>query len=385
MRRAAPLLMAFCLAASLLAAGAGRAADPVRIGVTTPLSGRVADRGQSERNAIELALKRINFSGGVLDRPVEAIYADNECDPEVGVRATKRLIEEQHVSVLIGALCTPVTHAIMPLAQAAGVPLVIEISAGQDFVDASGVGGNDWAFKTIASELDIARAMVSWLRMHGAGSVAIVSDDLPFNRVNAASFASVATAAGLTAVASRTIEKEATDLAPLLADLKSLEPDRVALLLGPSTAAFFQAYERSGWTVPLAGRIDFGVAIKAVSPEFLAAGGLANTAGIAIFSPVIDTLAIQDFVQTYRATYDLIPNQRSFFAFEASYLVVDAIRRAGSDLPEAVQQALKTSKMPSLLGGSYAMDDHNHAHIPMKILGVRDGKLVVIASVGSLD
>jgi branched-chain amino acid transport system substrate-binding protein len=252
-------------------------------------------------------------------------------------------------------------------------------------VDASGVGGNDWAFKTIASELDIARAMVGWLRMHGAGSVAIVSDDLPFNLINAASFASVATAAGLTAVASRTIEKETTDLAPLLADLKSLEPDRVVLLLGPSTAAFFQAYERSGWTVPLAGRIDFGVAIRAVSPEFLAAGGLASAAGIAVFSPVIDTLAIQDFVQTYRATYDLIPNQRSFFAFEASYLVVDAIRRAGSDLPEAVQQALKTSKMPSLLGGSYAMDDHNHAHVPMKILGVRDGKLVVIASVGSLD
>jgi hypothetical protein len=41
--------------------------------------------------------------------------------------------------VLLGALWTPVTHAIMPIVAEAKVPLVIDISAGQDFVDASGV------------------------------------------------------------------------------------------------------------------------------------------------------------------------------------------------------------------------------------------------------
>ena len=38
--------------------------------------------------------------------------------------------------------------------------------------------------------------------------------------------------------------------------------------------------------------------------------------------------------------------------------------------------------MPSLLGGTYAMDDHNHPHTPMQIVGVRDGKPTVIAEVG---
>jgi branched-chain amino acid transport system substrate-binding protein len=36
--------------------------------------------------------------------------------------------------------------------------------------------------------------------------------------------------------------------------------------------------------------------------------------------------------------------------------------------------------MPSLLGGSYAPDDHNHAHTPLQILGLRDGHAVVIAT-----
>ena len=56
-----------------------------------------------------------------------------------------------------------------------------------------------------------------------------------------------------------------------------------------------------------------------------------------------------------------------------------AIRRAGSDKPEAIQAALKTTTMPSRLGGSYVPDDHNHAHTPLQILGLRDGKPAVIA------
>src|ERR1700721_1698826 len=132
------------------------AAEPVRIGITTILSGPTADRGQSEQYGAPLALNQTNQPGGVLGRPVEAYYADNACKPDIGVPATKRLIDQEHVPVIIGALCTPVTHAIQPVVQAAKVPLVIATSAGQDFVDASGVGGNEYLFKTIPSETDIA-------------------------------------------------------------------------------------------------------------------------------------------------------------------------------------------------------------------------------------
>ena len=151
-------------------------AEPVRIGVTTILSGQYADRGQSEQYGVELALERVNEAGGVLGRPVEAFYGDNAADPATGIAATKRLIEEQHVPVLLGALWTPVTHAIMPVVAEAKVPLVIDISAGQDFVDASGVGRDDYAFKTIPSDRDIALGLIKWLKDKGVRSVAIVSE-----------------------------------------------------------------------------------------------------------------------------------------------------------------------------------------------------------------
>ena len=358
------------------------AAEPVRIGVTTILSGQYADRGQSEQYGVELALQRINEAGGALGRPVEAFYGDNAADPQIGIAATKRLIEEQHVPVLLGALATPVTHAIMPIVAEAKVPLVIDISAGQDFVDASGVGGNDYAFKTIPSDRDIAIALMHWLKAQGVHSVAIVSDDNPFNHVNAVSMEKAASADDIKVVGNETIAKDTKDLAPLLARLKALAPDRVVTLLSTSTAPFFRAYEQSGWSVPITGRIDYAAATAAVSPQFLTSGGLAGATSITVFNPVMENNGVQDFVQAYRAKYGVMPTQRSFFAYEATNLVVDAIRRANSDKPEDIERALKTTKMPSLLGGTYAMDDHNHPHTPMQIVGVRGGKPSVIALVG---
>ena len=64
-----------------------------------------------------------------------------------------------------------------------------------------------------------------------------------------------------------------------------------------------------------------------------------------------------------------------------SILIADAIGRAGSDAPKAIQAALKASTMPSLSGGAFAMDKNNHAHTAMQIVGMRNGKLAVLQSV----
>ena len=373
MTRAALLL------AGLIATSAAQAAEPVRIGITTILSGPTADRGQSEQYGAQLALNRINAAGGVLGRPVEAFYADNACKPDIGVPATKRLIEQEHVPVIIGALCTPVTHAIMPVIAQAKIPLVIATSAGQDFVDASGAGGNDYAFKTIPSEVDIARGLMRWLASKNVKSVAIVAAAGGFPQMNAVALAKAAQDAGIKVTGQEELAQGTTDFAPVLEKLKAGAPDQVVTVLGPFTAGFFKAYEASGWTVPLTGRVDFSAALAAVSTQFRASAALSSLTGIAVFTPTQELPGIQEFVAAYRAHYGLMPTQRSFFVYEATLLVADAIRRAGSDEPAAIQKALKSTTMPSLLGGSYAPDDHNHAHTPLQILGLRDGKPAVIA------
>jgi ABC-type branched-subunit amino acid transport system substrate-binding protein len=371
------VLVAGLLAAVLTPA---LAAPPVKIGITTILSGPIADRGQSEQYGAQLALNQINEAGGVLGRPVEAYYADNACKPAIGVPATQRLIEQEHVPVIIGALCTPVTHAIEPLVQAAKIPLIIATSAGQDFVDASGVGGNDYLFKTIPSEVDIARGLVRYLAAHKVKSIAILAETGGFPQANAVAMADAAKTGGMTVTGQEVITPGTADLAPVLAKLKAGSPDALWIMPGSSTAAFFKAYEASGWKVPLTGRFDFGAAQAAVSPAFRAAGGLAGMTGITVFTPLIDRPGVKAFVASYEAHYGLVPTQRSFFVYEAVLLAVDAIRRAHADTPAAIHKALKATKMPSLLGGTYALDAHNHPRMPLFIVGIVHDKSAVIAT-----
>ena len=367
------------LLAGLITATVAQGAEPIRIGLTSVLSGPTYDRGQSEQYGAQLAVNKINASGGVLGRPLELYYADNACKLDVGVAGTRRLIEQERVSVLIGALCTPVTRAIMPVIAEAKMPLVIATSAGQDFVDASGVG-DDYAFKTIPSEVDIARGLMRWLKSQNVKSVAIVAAVDTFPQANAVVMAKAAQDAGIRVTGQETLDKGTTDFGAVLEKLKAGAPDQVVTVLGPYTAAFFKAYEASGWKVPLTGRIDFAQALGAVSPQFRESAALSGVTSIAVFTPAQQIPAIQDFVSAYRAHYGLVPTQRSFFVYEATLLVADAINRAGSDQPAAIKQALKTTTMPSLLGGTYAPDDHNHAHTLLQILAVRNGQPAVIAA-----
>jgi branched-chain amino acid transport system substrate-binding protein len=373
------MIRSIALLTAVLASVSVRAAEPIRIGITTILSGPYADRGQSEQYGAQLALNEINEAGGVLGRPVEAFYADNACKPDIGVPATKRLLEQANVPVVIGALCTPVTHAIMPVMQDAKVPLVIATSAGQDFVDASGPGGNAYAFKTIPSEVDIAHGLIRYLSGKGIKSVAIVTETGGFPEANAKALAAAAHAAGMTVTAQVLIAPNTSDFAPLIDQLKAGQPQVLLAMPGTATGGFFKAYEASGWKVPVSGRLDIGAALSAVSPAFRDTGGLADLTSIAVFTPLIDKPQFRAFVRSYQTHYGLTPTQRSFFVYEAVLLAADAIRHAGSDEPAAIESALKSTTMASALGGTYAMDGHNHPKMPLFITGLKDGKPAVIA------
>jgi branched-chain amino acid transport system substrate-binding protein len=223
------------------------------------------------------------------------------------------------------------------------------------------------------------RGLVRWLKSKDIKSIGVVADDGEFQHANAIAVVKAAKDAGINVTADETIPKDTKEFAAIFDKLKGGSPAELVAILGPSTAGFFKAYETSSWKVPVTGRFDLAGALAAVSQTFRDAGGMSELTGVAVFTTASDKPEVQDFVTSYKARYGIVPTQRSFFVFEATYLVVDAIKRAGSDQPAAIEQALKTTTMPSRLGGSYAPDDHNHAQTPLQILGLRDGKPAVIA------
>src|SRR5262245_31568488 len=80
------------------------AADPIKVGVVTPLSGSYAPIGKQVRWGAELAVKEINAAGGVNGRPFELLFEDEEANPPVAVRKSEKLLQQDKVDLLTGTV-----------------------------------------------------------------------------------------------------------------------------------------------------------------------------------------------------------------------------------------------------------------------------------------
>jgi branched-chain amino acid transport system substrate-binding protein len=121
MNRAKALLFAACLAASALISGvsavpnAARAADPIRIGTSLALTGGVAPIGKQVLAALQIWRDDVNAKGGLLGRPVELVYYDDQSNPNNVPQLFTKLIEVDKVDLLIGPYATNMVAPAIPV------------------------------------------------------------------------------------------------------------------------------------------------------------------------------------------------------------------------------------------------------------------------------
>jgi len=118
------LTSVFCMAM----AGSALAAEQIKIGVVTPLSGTYAGIGQQVRWGLELATKEVNAAGGVMGRPIELIFEDEEANPSVAVQKAEKLFEVGKVDFLTGTVNSGSTLAVGQLAERAGKLIATTVS-----------------------------------------------------------------------------------------------------------------------------------------------------------------------------------------------------------------------------------------------------------------
>src|SRR5262249_34588750 len=90
-------------------------AKPYKIGTLQPLSGAGAAGGKTALVGVQMAVDRINKSGGINGRPLEIVVADDESKPDVGRRKTEKLLVEDKVDVHVGGFLSNVCLACMPV------------------------------------------------------------------------------------------------------------------------------------------------------------------------------------------------------------------------------------------------------------------------------
>lgn len=90
-------------------------AKPYKIGSLQPLSGGAASGGKTALVGVQMAVDRINKSGGVNGRPIELIVGDYESKPDVGRRKAEKLVVEDKVDAHVGGFLSNVCLACMPV------------------------------------------------------------------------------------------------------------------------------------------------------------------------------------------------------------------------------------------------------------------------------
>jgi branched-chain amino acid transport system substrate-binding protein len=89
-------------------------AKPIKIGSMQPLSGVAAAGGKTSLVGVQMAVDRINKSGGINGSPVELIVVDDESKPDVGRRKTEKLLVEDNIDAHVGGYLSNVCLACMP-------------------------------------------------------------------------------------------------------------------------------------------------------------------------------------------------------------------------------------------------------------------------------
>ncbi len=91
------------------------AAKPYKIGSLQPLTGPAAAGGKTALVGLQMAVDRVNKSGGINGRPVDIVVADDQSKPDVARRAMEKLLVEDNIDVHVGGFLSNICLACMPL------------------------------------------------------------------------------------------------------------------------------------------------------------------------------------------------------------------------------------------------------------------------------
>ena len=100
---------------ALLLPSAANAADPIRIGMTMALTGGVAPIGKQVLAGLQIWRDDVNAKGGVLGRPVQLVFYDDQSNPANVPALYTKLIDVDKVDLLIGPYATNMVAPVIPL------------------------------------------------------------------------------------------------------------------------------------------------------------------------------------------------------------------------------------------------------------------------------
>ncbi|OYD85822.1 ABC transporter substrate-binding protein [Azospirillum brasilense] len=346
-------LLTLASALALLAAPA--AADTLKIGMVTTLSGPGAGLGIDIRDGFALA---VEHAGGKLGgQDTQVIEADDQQKPDVAVGLANRMVERDRVQVVTGVVWSNLALAMLPTL-AGGQTFFISPNAGPSQL--AGAQCNPYFFNAAYQNDQIHEAVGKHVQDEGLKKVYLMAPNYPAGKDGLAGFKRYYKGAVAGEVYTQVGQ---LDYAAELAQLKAAAPDAVYVFYpGGMGINFIKQYEQAGLkgAVPLFGPgFSFDQDILAAVGE--SALGVKNSAQ---WSPDLDNAANKKFVADFKAKYGRIPSMYAAQGYDTALLIDTAVKAVGGNLKDKdkLRAALASAKLQSLRGEVAFNTNHYPIH-----------------------
>jgi branched-chain amino acid transport system substrate-binding protein len=334
----------------VLLAAPALAQEPIRIGVTQPLTGAFAASGNYVAQGAKIAEEVINASGGVLGRKIQLVIEDNKSNPTEAVGTAEKLIAKDKVPVLMGAWSSTLTLAVMPKLMEYEVPMLVETSSSGKIT----TSGNPFIFRISPTSEMEARAFTPNVKTFGIKKADFLATNNDFGLGASQEFSQMLKAQGVQVGVMETMDPKATDFSAQLAKIKASGGDTlfVTTAVEQATLILRQAKEQQ----VKARIITTG---GSVSPDQLIAqaGEAANGSyHLVFFTPwfpeaVKNPDIARKFVAEWNSRkYNVGGLTEGFRGWDGIHTIVEAIKAAGKAEPKAIAQALWNVKVKGING-----------------------------------
>lgn len=369
MKRLAIALLLALAATSLVAA------QEIKIGGIGPVTGEAATFGVSTKNGMVMAVEEWNANGGVFGgRKVKLIFEDDKGDPAEGATVYTKLIQQDGVVAIVGAVMSKVTLAGAPICQAAGIPMITSASTNEKvtqvgdyiyracFIDPfQGTVGATFAYKNIKAKT--------------AAAIFDIGND--YAKGLAENFKLTFEKLGGKVVAYEGHPSSVTDFKAQLTKIVAAKPDVLYIPDYYNDVGLIAKQARElGYKGPMVGGDGWD------SPELVKIGGTAVENGYFTnhYSEADSRQIVKDFVKKYKAKFGKEPDALAALGYDATYILLDAIKRAGSTSGVAIRDALAKTNI-NVVSGTIKFDANRNPIKSAVIIEIKNGKQVYKATV----
>jgi branched-chain amino acid transport system substrate-binding protein len=338
-----------------LAMGSAHAADKVKVGFLSTLSGPGGALGVDIEDGFKLALKSTGSKLGGL--PAELVVVDDQQNPDVAKQATDRLLKRDKVDLMTGIVFSNIMLAVGPTIFDSKT---FYVSANAGPSQYAGAQCNPYFFNVAWQNDNLHEAVGKHVAEKGFRNVALVAPNYPAGKDALTGFKRYYNGK----VADEIYTKLGQlDYAAELAQIRATRPDAVYIFLpGGMGINFIKQYAAAGLAkdVPL-----FGPGFSADEDVIRAAGdamnGMYNASQWAHDLPNAEN---RRFVADFEREYGRLPSLYASQGYDAALLIDAAVRKVKGNLDdkEALRAALAAADFKSVRGAF----KFNRNHYPVQ-------------------